>query len=74
MVAEVIGINIVHGAENDPKDVARIKQIIKTWVKNKALKIVGREDEHRHEKQFVVPGPWSDDAEADPDPEVITLQ
>src|SRR5262249_21121662 len=27
MVAEVLGINVVHGADNKPEDVARIKQI-----------------------------------------------
>jgi hypothetical protein len=73
MVAEVVGINVVRGVENDPKDLARIKQILKTWIKNKVLKTESREDENRHKREFVVPGSWSD-AEADPDPEEITLQ
>jgi hypothetical protein len=66
MVAKVLGINLNHGAENDPKDIARIKQIIKTWVKNRVLKTETREDEQRRKREFVVPGPWSD-SEVDPE-------
>ena len=59
MVAKVLKINAVPGADNKSEDLARIKQILKTWYKNKVFKIESREDEHRHKKQFVVPGPWA---------------
>jgi len=74
MVAEVLKINISPGADNKPEELARIKQILKKWFKNKVLKTESREDENRHKREFVVPGPWSDaEADADPDPEEITL-
>jgi hypothetical protein len=39
------------------QDLARIKQIPKTWFKNEVLQTEDREDENRHKRQFVVPGP-----------------
>jgi hypothetical protein len=41
-------------------DRARIKAILKTWMKNKVLKTVERKDETRHMKSFVEPGDWSE--------------
>jgi hypothetical protein len=73
-VAEVLNINVVPGADNKPEDLARIKQILKIWFKNKVLKTEHREDEHRHKKQFVVPGPWSNSETSDPDLEDMILQ
>jgi hypothetical protein len=73
MVAEVLNINVVPGADNKREDLARLKQILKTWFKNGVLKTESREDENRHKRQFVVPGRWSD-AETDPDPEETILQ
>jgi hypothetical protein len=67
-IATVLGINIAYGAENDLKDIARIKQVLATWLKNKVLATENRKDDKRRDRDFVVPGPWSD-AEADPDPE-----
>ena len=74
MVAEVLGINVMPGADNDPKDLDRLKQILKTWIKNGVLKTVEREDEQRKKRAFVVPGAWSDVEAPDADPEEITLQ
>jgi hypothetical protein len=66
-------VPVVPPADNDPKDLARIKQIVKTWIKNGVLTIEKRKDSNRKDREFVVPGSWSD-AEVDPDPEEITLQ
>jgi AAA domain len=73
MVAEVLNINVVRDAKNDPKDLARLKRVLATWFKNKVLTTEKREDDNRKKREFVVPGPWTD-VEADPDPEEITLQ
>jgi hypothetical protein len=77
-VADVLKIPVSHGAENDSKDLARIKQVLQTWFKNKVLDTEKRRDSGRKERTFVVPGPWRPEAEttipADPDPEEFTLQ
>jgi hypothetical protein len=72
-VAEVLRINITHGSNNDMEDLARIKQILRTWFKNKVLKTERREDKNRKMRTFVVPGDWEPepavdlDADLDPD-------
>jgi hypothetical protein len=71
-VADVLGINVEHGADNDPKDIARIKQVLATWFKNKVFATEKRKDKTRHEKTFVIPGPWSGQPET-PDPDDITI-
>ena len=60
MIAQVLHVNVVPGADNDLKDLARIRRVIKTWIKNGVLKIESREDENRRKREFVVPGPWLD--------------
>jgi hypothetical protein len=62
-VADILKVNVVHGAENDPKDIARIKQVLAAWFKNKVLATEKRKDKTRHEKTFVIPGPWNDPPE-----------
>jgi hypothetical protein len=75
MVAEVLGINVVRGADNHAKDLARLKQILATCFKNKVLKIEEREDSKRKKRKFVIPGPWSDEQPINTDrDEEITLQ
>jgi hypothetical protein len=58
---------------NDPKDLAKLKSIIKTWKDNKVLGVERRTGENRHPKDFIVPGSaarsapasrYSDDDEA----------
>src|SRR5262249_24025666 len=76
-VAEVLNINIARGAENSPQDLARIRQVLQTWLKNKVLKTDKREDKNRKKRTFVVPGDWqAEDAPDldDLDPEEATLQ
>jgi hypothetical protein len=73
-IADILKIKVAPGAENNPKDLARIKQILRIWLKNKVLTTEKRKDENRHDRTFVVPGLWSDTKiNPDPDPE-ITLQ
>jgi hypothetical protein len=60
MVAEVLNINVSHDAENNPKDIARIKQILHTWFKNDVFATEKRLDKHRKERTFVVPGQWDE--------------
>jgi hypothetical protein len=75
MIAEVLKINVVHGADNKPEDIARIKQILAKWLKNKVLKTEEREDNNRRKRLFVIPGPWADEQPITPDlDEEITLQ
>src|SRR5262249_24456795 len=75
VIADVLNIDVAHGADNNPKDVARIKQILQTWVRNKVLKTEKRKDEARHERTFIVPGPWQPETiTADLDGEEVTLQ
>jgi hypothetical protein len=47
-------------AENDPKDIARTKQILSKWFKNKVLTTEQRQDKNRHKRSFVIPGPWAE--------------
>jgi hypothetical protein len=70
-LAKHLKINVKHGAENAPKDMARIKEIIKTWVKNKVLEIDKREDDRRREKSFIVPGPVRMEGAYDDDDAVL---
>jgi AAA domain len=65
MVADVIKINVAHGAENNTRDIARIKQILSTWFKNKVLTTEKRQDKSRHKRDFVIPGSWSETPASD---------
>jgi hypothetical protein len=60
MVADVLKINVSYGAENNPKDIARIKQILHTWCKNRVFATEKRQDKNRKERTFVVPGQWDE--------------
>jgi hypothetical protein len=78
-LADVLHIPVAYGADNDPKHFTRINTIIKTWIKNKVLKIEPRMDEASRERKFIVPGSAAPKARATPnDPifadEEITLQ
>jgi hypothetical protein len=77
-VANALKINVTHDAENKKEDVARIKQILSKWYKNKVLATEKRKDDARHEREFVVPGPWQAEVETstpdERDPDEIDLQ
>jgi hypothetical protein len=72
-------ISVAYGADNDPKDLARLNAIIKTWIKNKVLKIEVRPDAKSKERKFIVPGAAAPQAKPTPDDpffndDEITLQ
>jgi hypothetical protein len=78
-LADLLHIPVSYGADNNPKDLARLNTIIKTWIKNKVLKIEARTDETRRERKFVVPGTAAPHAKPTPDDSLldddeITLQ
>ena len=78
-LADTLHIPVAYGAENDPKDLARLNAIIKTWIKNKVLKIEVRPDAKSKDRKFIIPGPAASQAEQTPnDPffndNEITLQ
>jgi hypothetical protein len=60
MVADVLNVDVAYGAQNDPKDIARIKQILHTWFKNKVLATEQHPDKNRKKRSFVVPGKWDE--------------
>jgi hypothetical protein len=62
-LADQLKINIAYGAENDPKDIARVKRIIKIWLKNKVLEIEERSDETRRKRRYIVRGPLEPEVE-----------
>jgi hypothetical protein len=67
-LADLLRIPVSYGAENSAKDLARLNTIIKTWVKNKVLKVETRTDAQRRERKFIVPGSLSSKAKtASPD-------
>jgi hypothetical protein len=63
MIADVLNVNVAYGVKNDPKDLARVKQILQIWFKKKVLVTEKRRDSGRKERTFVIPGPWSDTEE-----------
>jgi hypothetical protein len=78
-LADLLHTPVAYGADNNPKDLARLNTIIKTWIKNKVLKIEPREDESRRERKFIVPGIAAPHAKPTPDgspldDDEITLQ
>ena len=56
-MANHFGFAVSYGADNDPKDFARLQAIIKTWVKNKVLAVEERKDGDHKGRKFIVPGP-----------------
>jgi hypothetical protein len=55
-LAEHLGLDVSPKGPNDPKDLAKLKSIIKTWKQNNVLAIERREDEQRKPRAFIVPG------------------
>jgi AAA domain len=55
-VAAHLQIKVSHKGENNPKDVARLSVIVKTWFKNKVLDIEERKDADGKMRKFVVAG------------------
>jgi hypothetical protein len=53
-IAQVLGLD-----PDKPSDKAQISGLIKTWVKNEALKVIERKNEKRETKKLVVVGEWA---------------
>lgn len=53
-VADVLGLDLA-----DMSAKAKVKSLLKTWIENKALKVVLRDDESRHERPFVEVDQWA---------------
>jgi AAA domain len=70
-LADLLHIPVSYGADNNPKDLARLNTIIKTWLKNKVLQIEARTDDTRRERKFVVPGSAAPHAKPTPDDSLL---
>jgi hypothetical protein len=53
-VADVLGIDLA-----DPAAKAKVKSLLRTWTENKALKVVQRPDESRHDRPFIEVDQWA---------------
>lgn len=53
-VADVLGLNLT-----DPGAKSKVKTLLRTWIENKALKVVQRPDESRHDRPFVEVDQWA---------------
>ena len=58
-LAEELNIRIAYGADNAERDLVKVKTIIKTWLKNKLLKVEERKDDKSKTRKYIVPGPNS---------------
>jgi hypothetical protein len=75
-LAEHLHLNVRYQGDNDQRDVAKVKQIINTWIKNKVLQIDKRADANRKEKRFIVPVRATPTGSANgfPDDDEFTMQ
>jgi AAA domain len=53
-VGRVLGLDMAEGAAK-----TRVKSLLKTWIENKALKVVLKDDDSRHERPFVEVDQWA---------------
>jgi hypothetical protein len=53
-VAEVLGLDLT-----DPASKAKVKTLLRTWIDNKALRVVQRPDESRHDRPFIEVDQWA---------------
>lgn len=54
VIADVLGIDLV-----DPAGKAKVKTLLRNWIENRALKVVQRPDESRHERPFIEVDQWA---------------
>jgi hypothetical protein len=65
---EWVGVPLAKRLDLDPTnkgDRARITTILKTWLENGVLAIERRKDESRHEREYMIPGNWTEAADDD---------
>jgi hypothetical protein len=53
-VADVLGLDLTDQAAK-----AKVKSLLRTWIENKALKVVQRPDESRHDRPFIEVDQWA---------------
>jgi hypothetical protein len=53
-VADVLGLDLTDQAAK-----AKVKSLLRTWTENKALKVVQRPDESRHDRPFIEVDQWA---------------
>jgi hypothetical protein len=53
-VADVLGLDLADVAAK-----AKVKSLLRTWIENKALKVVQRPDESRHDRPFIEVDQWA---------------
>lgn len=56
-IAERLKIPIAHKADNAEKDIARVKSIIATWLKNKVIAVEERKVDGK-DREFIIPGSY----------------
>jgi AAA domain len=55
-IADHLQVAVSHQGDNDPKDMARLNSIVKTWLKNKVLDIDERKDTDGKDRKFIIAG------------------
>ncbi len=55
-LAKHFNLRISHAGDTEPKDLARVQSIMKTWLNNKVLDIEERKDDEHKTRSFIIPG------------------
>ena len=61
-IAERLNLNLANKA-----DLAQTKRILKTWIGNGVLAIDTRDDDHRKQRDYIIPGRLKDGSKHIPD-------
>lgn len=62
-------LQVTHKGASDPRDVSRLKTIIKTWIANKVLATTERNDGDGKKREFIVPGSFKPETTVEIDDE-----
>jgi AAA domain len=68
-LAKHFDMAVSSSGDKDPKDLSRLKTIIKTWLNNKVLQIDPRKDGDGKDREFIVPGSFKPTAPELPFPD-----
>jgi hypothetical protein len=67
-VAKVLGIDLTRHNRSDKREgLAKVKQVIKRWLKNKVLDIEEREDSSRRMRSYIIPGTFKPEVPVEPE-------
>ena len=64
-IAKHLNLKVAYGADNDPKDFAKVQAIIKTWIKKGVLEVEERKDSKGRDRKFIKAGTFNPDAQND---------